>query len=187
MKKTTQYAYFLAKPGSIVAQQADALVAARVAAVGRRRAYQDKYGTPGAGYYEDEYDIWVNAEKSPEPKRVWSHSVEYGYRLNGRAKAEMLRERDALRLPFSSEFLGPLNVPRNVWEPFFTRERSPGGGVLMCTSPISLWGHGVACGVYVQWLGELGDDPPWCPPDCVRISEIEYGKIAKAAKEAANA
>lgn len=181
--KTKQEAIFRALPGG----KSDAAVQAYIDAAARvreaRRAVQAKYGkdTDGAVMTDGER-MWLVADAKPQPSVHWKKD-KHGYFPSQRASTELLKEWRQTRMPTAQSVITQvLDVPREALEEF-TFHR--GGQSFFVFAPVGASAYGDAKFIHLSWLGEPGDDPPWCPPDAERVSEIEYGKAIKACKEAA--
>ena len=181
--KTKQEAIFRALPGG----KSDAAVQAYVDAAERvceaRRTVQAKYGkdTDGA-VMTDGTHMRLIADAKPRPVSYWKKDKP-GYFPSQRASPELREEWRQTRMPEAQRFIADaLDVPAVALKDFiFHRD----GRSFLVLYPIGASAYGDAKFIHLSWLGEPGDDPPWCPPDAERVSEIEYGKAIKAHKEAA--
>jgi len=180
--KTKQEAIFRALPGG----KSDAAVQAYVDAAERvreaRLAVQAKYGKDTGGYVmTDGEHMWLVADAKPQPAVHWKND-KHGYFPSQRASPELREEWRQTRMPEAQRLItDAMDVPAVALKEFiFHRD----GRSFLVFYPIRASAYGDAKFIHLAWLGEPGDDPPWCPPDSERVSEIEYGKAIKAYKEA---
>lgn len=180
---TKQKALYLIEDGPILAAS-NAIWDDHQAYMDKVDAFAEKFGAktkilaPNSGYFSLQ---WENDEE-PMPRRMWRvDNWKQGFTPSLHNKDADAEWRDIVKSKRDQQSrLLEQGVPASALE------RVRYNGNWSCEAlGVEVFMSGARV-LHQTFSGELGDDPPYDPPGCRRISEIEYGKICKADREVEN-